>query len=53
MGPFSSLFGNQSILDAVDYISKWAETVPTKTNDNKAVDKSLKENILFRFGTPL
>ena len=51
MGPFSN-FGNQDILVTVDYVSKWVEAVPCKTNDNKAVIKFLKENIFFRFGTP-
>ena len=37
MGPFPNSFGNQFILVAVDYTSKWVEVVPTKTNDNKVV----------------
>jgi len=52
MGPFSNSFGNQFILVAVDYVSKWVEVVPTKTNDNKVVVKFLKENIFSSFGTP-
>ena len=52
MGPFPNSFGNQFILVAVDYVSKWIEAVPTKTNDNKVVVKFLKENIFSRFGTP-
>ena len=52
MGPFPNSFGNQFILVAVDYVSKWVEAVPTKTNDNKVVVKFLKENIFSRFGTP-
>jgi len=52
MRPFSNSFGNQFILVTVDYVSKWVEVVPTKTNDNKVVVKFLKENIFFRFGTP-
>jgi len=52
MGPFPNSFGNQFILVAVDYVSKWVEVVPTKTNDNKVVIKFLKENIFSRFGTP-
>ena len=48
--PYS--FGSQFILVAVDYVSKWVEAVPTKTNDNKVVVKFLKENIFTRFGTP-
>ena len=52
MGPFPSSFGHQFILVAVDYVSKWIEVVPTKTNDNKVVVKFLKENIFSRLGTP-
>ena len=46
MGPFSIFFDNQYILVAVDYVSKWVEAVLTKTNDNKAIVKFLKENII-------
>lgn len=52
MGPFPNSFGNLYILLAVDYVSKWVEAIPTKTNDNKVVVKFLKENIFSRFGTP-
>ena len=51
MGPFPNSFGNQYILVAVDYVSKWVEAIPSKTNDNKVVIKFLKENIFSRFGT--
>jgi len=50
MGLFLSSFGNQYILVAVDYMSKWVEAVPTKTNDNRVVVKFLKKNIISRFG---
>ena len=52
MGPFPNSFGNQFILVAVDYVSKWIEVVPTKTNNSKVVVKFLKENIFSRFSTP-
>ena len=52
MGPFPNSFGNLYILLAVDYVSKWVEAIPTKSNDNKVVLKFLKENIFSRFGTP-
>jgi len=52
VGPFPNLFRNQYILVAVDYVSKWAEAIPTRTNDNRVVFKYLKENIFSRFGTP-
>ena len=52
MRPFPSSFGIVYILVAVDYVSKWAETIATKTNDNKVIVKFIKSNILSRFGTP-
>ena len=52
MGPFVSSFGFQYILLAVDYVSKWVEAIPTKTNDSKVVLLFLKENIFARFGMP-
>ena len=36
----------------VDYVSKWVEAIPCKTNDNRVVVKFLKENIISGFGTP-
>ena len=51
MGLFPKSFGNQFILVAADYVSKWVEVMPTKTNDKKIVVKFLKENIFSRFGT--
>ena len=51
MGPLPNSFGHQYILLAVDYVSKWVEVIPCKTNDNKVVIKFLKENIFSRFGT--
>ena len=50
MKPFSSSFGNQYILVVVDYVSKWVEAVPTKTNDNRIVVRFLKENTFSHFG---
>ena len=52
MGPFPSLFGYLYILVAVDYVSKWIEAIPCKTNDHRLVLRFLKENIMSRFGTP-
>jgi len=52
MGSFPNLFGHQDILVAVDYVSKWVEVIPCKTNDNKVIVKFLKENIFSHFGTP-
>ncbi|XP_024441588.2 uncharacterized protein LOC112324170 [Populus trichocarpa] len=52
MGPFPPSFGFLYILVAVDYVSKWIEAIPSRTNDHKTVIKFLKENILSRFGIP-
>ena len=36
----------------VDYVSKWVEVIPYKTNDHRVVPKLFKENIFSRFGVP-
>ncbi|RVW75575.1 hypothetical protein CK203_056485 [Vitis vinifera] len=35
-----------------NYVSKWVEAIPCKTNDHRVVLKFLKENIFSRFGVP-
>ena len=50
--PFQMSYDNQFILVTIDYVSKWAKTVPTRTNDNQVVIKFLRENIISRFGAP-
>ena len=52
MGPFPSSFGHQYILVAIDYVSKWVETIPCSTNDHKVVIGFLKSNNVSRFGFP-
>ena len=52
MGPFPSSFGHQYILVAVDYVSKWVEVIPCRTNDYKVVIGFLKNNIVSCFGFP-
>ncbi|KAK6124571.1 hypothetical protein DH2020_041686 [Rehmannia glutinosa] len=52
MGPFPASNGYLYILLAVDYISKWVEAIPTKTNDARIVLKILQKNIFIRFATP-
>ena len=50
MGPFSSSFRIKYILLVVDYVSKWVEAIPSRTNDAKVAVKFLRENIFTRFG---
>ncbi|RVW98358.1 Retrovirus-related Pol polyprotein from transposon 17.6 [Vitis vinifera] len=52
MGPFPMSFGHSYILVGVDYVSKWVEAIPCRSNDHKVVFKFLKENIFSRFGVP-
>ena len=33
MGPFPTSYGHIYILVGVDYVSKWVEAIPCKTND--------------------
>ena len=52
MGPFPASYNDLYILLAVDYVSKWVEAIPTRTNDAKVVAHFLRNNIFSRFGTP-
>ena len=52
MGPFTMSFRYSYILVRVDYVSKWVEAIPCKSNDHKVVLKFLKENIFSRFRVP-
>ncbi|XP_060200599.1 uncharacterized protein LOC132628859 [Lycium barbarum] len=52
MGPFIPSKGNKYILVAVDYVSKWVESISLPTNDATMVAIFLKKNIYTRFGTP-
>ena len=52
MRPFSSSQGNKYILVAVDYVSKWVETIASPTNDSRVVAKLFKRIIFPRFGVP-
>ncbi|CAM8943952.1 unnamed protein product [Rhodiola kirilowii] len=52
MGPFPPSYGNQYILVAVDYVSKWVKAVATPTCDAKVVIKMFQKVIFPRFGVP-
>ena len=52
MGSFPTSFGYSYILVGVEYVSKWVEAIPCKTNDHKVVLKFLMENVFSRFGVP-
>ena len=52
MGPFPPSCGYLYILLSVDYVSKWVEAIPMRTNDHKVVLKFIKEHIFSRFGVP-
>ena len=52
MGPFVNSNGFLYILLAVDYVSKWVEAIPTKTDDSRVVSEFLRTNIFCRFGMP-
>ncbi|RVW84020.1 Retrovirus-related Pol polyprotein from transposon 17.6 [Vitis vinifera] len=46
MGPFPMSFGHSYILVGVDYVSKWVEAIPCRSNDHKVVLKFLKDTSL-------
>ena len=49
IGPFPPSFGNQYILLAVDYVSKWEEFIACPRNDANTVVGFIQRNILSRF----
>ncbi|XP_025664869.1 uncharacterized protein [Arachis hypogaea] len=52
MGPFPNSNGFLYILLAVDYVSKWVEAIPTRTDDANVVLSFVRNNIICRFGSP-
>ena len=43
---------HEYILVATDYFTKWAEAIPLKSVSQQEVIKTIKENIIHRFGIP-
>ena len=52
MRPFPPSYNNLYILLAIDYVSKWVEAIPTRTNDARVVAQFLRSHIFSWFGTP-
>ncbi|XP_025652400.1 uncharacterized protein [Arachis hypogaea] len=52
MGPFPNSNGFLYFLLAVDYVSKWVEAIPTRTDDANVVLFFVRNNIICRFGSP-
>ena len=52
MGPFPSPFGNLYILLAMDYVSKWVESIACPINVSSAVVGFIQRNIFSRFRAP-
>ena len=52
MGPFPKSRDAEYVLVAVDYVSKWVETLPCWTADSKHSKKMFHEVIFPWFGTP-
>jgi len=52
MGPFSFSFGSEYILLVVDYVFKWVEVIPSRTNDAKVVVNSLRRTSLSDLACP-
>ena len=51
MGAFPPSEGKEYILVAVDYVSKWFEAIPTRTNDHREVIRFVT-CIFARYGFP-
>ncbi|CAA7410890.1 unnamed protein product [Spirodela intermedia] len=52
IGPYPSAEKYEYILLPVNYVSKWVEAIPTRTNDHKIMIKFVQENIFSRFRCP-
>ena len=52
MRPFPPSDRKQYILIAADYVSKWVEAIPTKTNTHREVLRFVTKNIFTPYGCP-
>ena len=52
MGPFPPSDEKKYILVAVDYVSKWVEAIPTRTNDHREVLRFITRCIFARYDCP-
>ena len=52
MGSFPPSDGKEYILVVVDYVSKWVEVIPTRTNDHREVLRFITRCIFARYGCP-
>ena len=52
MGPFPPSDRKEYILVAVDYVSKWVEVIPTRTNDHQEILRFVTRYIFTRYGCP-
>ena len=50
MGPFPPSDRKEYILVAVDYVSKWVEAIPTRTNTHQEVLRFVMRKIFSRYG---
>ena len=50
MGPFPPSDGKEYILVVVDYVSKWVEAIPSRTNDHRDVLRFVTRYIFTRYG---
>jgi hypothetical protein len=48
----TSVGGNQHIIVAIDYFTKWAEAMPTVKSDGKTSNFFVFNQIIARFGIP-
>ena len=52
MGPFPPSNWKEYIIVVVDYVSKWVEAIPTRTNDHQEVLRFITRCIFAQYGCP-